>query len=96
MQEEFLPGVAAMMDEDPSDNGDTEVQVRNLVPIPTKWVPLFIDNPSIPTAIAQLSSLVDELATQAELEHYAPFIIMLTTAACAWESDSIISTVAIA
>ena len=52
VQEKFLPGVAAMMDEDPSNNGDTKIQVRRLVPISTKWVPLFIDNPSIATAIA--------------------------------------------
>ena len=39
---------------------------------------------------------MDELATQAELDHYAPFIATLTTAACAHKSGSIISTVAIA
>ena len=39
---------------------------------------------------------MDELPTQADLKYYAPFILTLTTAACARESDSIISTVAIA
>jgi hypothetical protein len=96
VQEELLPEVAAMRDEDPADNGDTKLQVRHLVPIPTKLVPLFIDSPSIATAIARLSSLVDDLPTQMELDHYAPFIATLTTAACAHKSGSIISTVAIA
>ena len=96
MQEEFLPAVAVMMEKDTDDYGDAEMHVRHLVLIPTKWVPLFIDNPSIATAIARLSALVDKLPTQAELEHYTPFILTLTTAACARESDSIISTVAIA
>ena len=39
VQEKFLPVVAVMIDEDPSDNEETEEQVRHLVPIPTKWVP---------------------------------------------------------
>ena len=52
-----------MIDKDPSNNEETEVQVQHLAPIPTKWVPLFIDNPSITTAITPLSALVDKLAT---------------------------------
>ena len=41
-----------------------------------------------------MSTLVDGLKTQAEIDFYAPFIGMLATAACARENNSNISTAA--
>jgi hypothetical protein len=74
-QQKYLPEVADMTDDNP---GDKEVQqIRQVVPIPTKWVPLFMDNPSLGVAIKRMSVLVDKLATQAELDFYAPYLLMM-------------------
>ena len=84
-----------MIEEDPDEDEETEAQIRHCAPIPKKWAPLFMDNPSLKVAVPRLSVLVDGMATQAEIDLYAPFIGMLATAACACNSNISISTAAI-
>ena len=88
-----MPKVAKMISEEP-EHEELEAQIRHCAPIPTKWVPLFLDNPSLRTAVTRLSTLVDGLKTQAEIDLYAPFIGMLATAACARNNNSYISMAA--
>ena len=84
-----------MIEEDPDKDEETEAQIQHCAPIPTKWVPLFMDNPRPKAAVAQLSALVDRLTMQAEVDFYAPLIGMLETTACARDRNSSISTAAI-
>jgi hypothetical protein len=90
-----LPGVDQAIKDNLGEDDDNTVQVRKVMPIPTEWVPLFLDNPTLGTAIARLNALVDELATQAELDFYKPFVLFLDMAACARNSDSNTSMVTI-
>ena len=90
-EKEYFPSVVDMISE---DNEEQEAQIRHCAPIPSKWVPLFLDEPSLRIAVARLGTLVDGL-TKAEVDHYAPFIGMLATAACARDNISSISTAAI-
>jgi hypothetical protein len=65
------------------------------MPIPTQWVPVFMDGPSVEDAIGRLNVLVNNKATQEQLDDYAPFIYMMTTASCALKEDSNLSVMAI-
>jgi hypothetical protein len=47
------------------------------MPIPTHWVPIFMDGPSADVAIGRLTVLIQQ-AKQEQLDDYAPFIYMLT------------------
>ena len=91
--QQYLPKAAEMSD-DPEDV-DVTRQIRRIMPIPTQWVPVFMDGPSVEDAIGRLNVLVNNEATQQQLVDYAPFIYMMTTASCALEDDSNLSAMAI-
>jgi hypothetical protein len=81
------------MSDDPK-NADDVRQLRRIMPIPTHWVPIFMDGPSADVAIGRLTALVQQ-AEQEQLDDYAPFIYMLTTASCVLQEDTNVSIMAI-
>jgi hypothetical protein len=83
--QQYLPKADDMSD-DPEDADDVR-QLWQIMPIPTHWVPIFMDGPSMDVAIGRLTVLVKQ-AKQEELDDYAPFIYMLTTASCTKEEDT--------
>ena len=90
--QKYLPKADNMSD-DPNDADDVR-QLRRIMPIPTHWVPIFMDGPSADVAIGRLTALVQQ-AEQEQLDDYAPFIYMLTTASCALQEDTNVSIMAI-
>ena len=69
--QQYLPKADDISD-NPED-ADNVRQLRRIMPIPTHWVPIFMDGPSMDVAIGRLTILVKQ-AKQEELDDYAPFI----------------------
>ena len=90
-QQEYLLEAAKMSD-DPEDR--EAWQIRQIMPIPTKWVPIFMDNPSFEVSIPLVNYLVNSVV-QEQLDDYAPFIYMMATTSCALHSNSDTSAMAI-
>ena len=75
---------------------ETEMRsIQRITPIPTKWVPVFMDSPSFKVAVKHLNHLVNT-SLQQQLLDYQEFIFMVATAACARSGNSNVSTLAIA